>query len=905
MFGNVVTTASAVSSAVSFEVSGLQELMESVEAIALKQLPESPAILDLGRRAMERLAADTKGSIALLPFRQVKKAIFEKLRECDIAWDITDEDILNTLRGLEQVGVVILLSTSRKQGTKAALLLDVPSSSSSVPLDSDDDDDNDDGSANCEDLRRKRKKEEVDGKPMVVVRPSWLTQLLATIVTTRRSFRNGILPVSNLPTVWSDRKLFPPNKYSQMLALLEDLMIVHPLNSSEILVPCLLSDNKPNLLEVWPEIAPEIRTDGAPGEIAREYALMPSRKVKKLPVDLMSRLLVDFLRHGWKPIITWQSGFVLGMAMEEEEGKRKDAEQKRVGDVEEENREESVSEKIDGDAAGRGMEQSSSTVKVIMRVMQLTPRTVLVQLRWRRRNMSIAMAARAMRLIAEMMRIHFGDLSCQSCQVSVPHRLHPQSNLTLCYYHMHAIRTAFLSGRTLMCSKGHREEMPFSVAPDVLLGGLQARILQPTDWTVVRELGQGGFGTVDLAVLKQRVVTEEDDKRVLDGENSDLSDIFDGEGMGLPEDPPAYVAVKSISAGVTAAAEAAETFKENPRTAERRESGGSSDERRSSGESAQFDLISVSSDKANLQLDSGTETALSRFAVDTGADVLSSTQAIRKIVLKEGKGAGRGVGGTRAGLIEHLETTWREMCDEAWAMDGMAHPNVVKMIGVCLRPPCIIMEAVLGGNLYDELHSPLKYADECTVAIGNVLAEIGKHNLYVNIRQTETSELPPLQEMPAYATLLENLQKWEDVLPDDRKKDMKRIRRLVEAVPSSALYEHHKDPSDKLKFAQANDITGAISELVVKHKRDVNCADWTLNYKLVLDIALGLAHLHSHKIIHRDIKSPNIFVTKPLSHFREIVITQNWDANLSDLSDPLAKVRQHVIPSSFSVFRSQ
>lgn len=47
-----------------------------------------------------------------------------------------------------------------------------------------------------------------------------------------------------------------------------------------------------------------------------------------------------------------------------------------------------------------------------------------------------------------------------------------------------------------------------------------------------------------------------------------------------------------------------------------------------------------------------------------------------------------------------------EFMKEAFIMRQLRHPNVLQVLGVCLEPPCIIMEYMPRGSLYQLVHNP-------------------------------------------------------------------------------------------------------------------------------------------------------------------------------------------------------
>lgn len=65
------------------------------------------------------------------------------------------------------------------------------------------------------------------------------------------------------------------------------------------------------------------------------------------------------------------------------------------------------------------------------------------------------------------------------------------------------------------------------------------------------------------------------------------------------------------------------------------------------------------------------------------------------------------------------------------------------------------------------------------------------------------------------------------------------------------------------------------------HKRKDVCLEWTTRIKILKDICCGMAHLHSHRFIHRDLKSLNLLLENKVNSNNDSVVVKISDFGLS------------------------
>lgn len=136
---------------------------------------------------------------------------------------------------------------------------------------------------------------DADLHDIVILDPQWITDLLASIITTKQNFvRDGMLKHSDLPFIWR----FDAALHAKLLRLLERFEVSFQMPEEDrTLIPCLLPDARPEFDTLW-------SSGVCTQQFHREYEL------SFLPKGLFSRLIVRLL-HFSRGVVMWQNGIVL------------------------------------------------------------------------------------------------------------------------------------------------------------------------------------------------------------------------------------------------------------------------------------------------------------------------------------------------------------------------------------------------------------------------------------------------------------------------------------------------------------------------------------------------------------------------------------------------------------------
>jgi serine/threonine protein kinase len=69
--------------------------------------------------------------------------------------------------------------------------------------------------------------------------------------------------------------------------------------------------------------------------------------------------------------------------------------------------------------------------------------------------------------------------------------------------------------------------------------------------------------------------------------------------------------------------------------------------------------------------------------------------AVKELIIMERKGAGG----------DQLHSLFHEFRQEAFVWSRLSHPNILQLVGVCVRPLCFVMELASNDTLTHYLHS--------------------------------------------------------------------------------------------------------------------------------------------------------------------------------------------------------
>jgi hypothetical protein len=158
---------------------------------------------------------------------------------------------------------------------------------------------------------------------------------------------------------------------------------------------------------------------------------------------------------------------------------------------------------------------------------------------------------------------------------------------------------------------------------------------------------------------------------------------------------------------------------------------------------------------------------------------------------------------------------FEEFKREAFIMSSLKHQNLVNLYGITVSPKLsMVMEFVRGGDLHHKFHVSDTKLDDMRAELKEARS---KHE----------------EEVKAFFSNLSN-------------------------------YGEQEKQSKFQEFDARKKELDAAQESLVNSQRELDdkMISWRLRYKVSLDIAKGIRHLHSivPPVVHRDLRSPNVFV---------------------------------------------
>ena len=137
----------------------------------------------------------------------------------------------------------------------------------------------------------------------LVLRPQWIVQLIATVVTQQNLLvgPNGIMLNAKLKEVW-ERKQIPQDTQVELFLLLQQLDVLIAFGEGRSLVPSMLPDSLVNIDIVWPK-----QSSSLPFSLCREYWLI--ERTMFVRSGLIARLICRLGSH-FRLLNQWKSGLI-------------------------------------------------------------------------------------------------------------------------------------------------------------------------------------------------------------------------------------------------------------------------------------------------------------------------------------------------------------------------------------------------------------------------------------------------------------------------------------------------------------------------------------------------------------------------------------------------------------------
>eukprot|EP01102_Stenamoeba_stenopodia_P010656 TRINITY_DN3237_c0_g1_i5.p1 TRINITY_DN3237_c0_g1~~TRINITY_DN3237_c0_g1_i5.p1 ORF type:complete len:1193 (+),score=204.69 TRINITY_DN3237_c0_g1_i5:671-4249(+) len=139
---------------------------------------------------------------------------------------------------------------------------------------------------------------------VVILDPQWITKMFATLVTARANLaKEGIVCRSFLSQLWTEPS-YPKSLHPFLLKLLETFEIVYSIDEEQILVPCLLGEERMKNRAIESTFSADFTYQD---NIFSRYYLLTF-----IPIGFFSRLLVKSMSClKWKVTDYWKNGVAL------------------------------------------------------------------------------------------------------------------------------------------------------------------------------------------------------------------------------------------------------------------------------------------------------------------------------------------------------------------------------------------------------------------------------------------------------------------------------------------------------------------------------------------------------------------------------------------------------------------
>ena len=202
-----------------------------------------------------------------------------------------------------------------------------------------------------------------------------------------------------------------------------------------------------------------------------------------------------------------------------------------------------------------------------------------------------------------------------------------------------------------------------------------------------------------------------------------------------------------------------------------------------------------------------------------------------------------------------LAAVLEEFHHEVFILSLLNHPNIVRLLGMALNPLAIIMEVLPAENLYTQLTNPFKLKEL------NDLINDAKRLVSISVLQREPSvELDNLDQGELYLKVRSKFDLLKRSLSSCAQLAME-----VEALQTKAVHAlqefcigpQTRALDDALTLCQEQ-----IQNFLDEQREFIAPIPKLIRYQVTAEIASGLLYMHSQTppILHRDLKSPNIFL---------------------------------------------